>query len=48
MLNEYFGKSTQLTTMRDNLAIKYKADKTCPLTTDDVLTNFSQKHHIWN
>ena len=22
-----FGKSTQLTTMRDNLAIKYKADK---------------------
>ena len=27
-----FGKSTQLTTMRDNLAIKYKADKTCPVT----------------
>ena len=24
-----FGKSIQLTTMRDNLAIKYKADKTC-------------------
>ena len=35
-----FGKSIQLTTMRDNyIAIKYNADKTCPVTTGYFLTN---------
>ena len=27
-----FGKSTELSTMRNDLAIEYQADKTCPVT----------------
>ena len=28
-----FGKSIELSTMRNDLAIEYQADKTCPVTT---------------
>lgn len=28
-----FGKTTELSTLRNDLANKYKADKTCPVTT---------------
>ena len=41
-----FGKSTQLTTMRDNLAIKYKADKTCPVTTGIFLRIVSEASYM--
>ena len=37
-----FGKSTELATMRKDLAIEYKADKTCPVTTGIFLRIVSE------
>ena len=37
-----FGKSTELSTMRNDLAIEYQADKTCPVTTGIFLRIVSE------
>lgn len=37
-----FGKSTELSTMRNDLAIEYHADKTCPVTTGIFLRIISE------
>ena len=37
-----FGKSTELSTMRNDLAIQYQADKTCPVTTGIFLRIVSE------
>lgn len=37
-----FGKSTELATMRNDLAIEYQADKTCPVTTGIFLRIVSE------
>ena len=37
-----FGKSTELSTMRNDLAIDYQADKTCPVTTGIFLRIVSE------
>ena len=37
-----FGKSTDLATMRNDLAIEYQADKTCPVTTGIFLRIVSE------
>ncbi len=37
-----FGKSTELSTMRNDLAIEYQADKTCPVTTGIFLRIISE------
>ena len=37
-----FGKSTELSTMRYDLAIEYQADKTCPVTTGIFLRIISE------
>ncbi len=47
IINEYihqipFGKSTNLATMRSDLASKYQADKTCPVTTGIFLRIVSE------
>ena len=38
-----FGKSTELATMRNDLAIEYQADKTCPVTTGIFLRIVSEE-----
>ena len=37
-----FGKSTELSTMRNDLAIEHQADKTCPVTTGIFLRIISE------
>jgi len=37
-----YGKSTELSTMRKDLAIEYQADKTCPVTTGIFLRIVSE------
>ena len=37
-----FGKSTELSTMRNDLATDYQADKTCPVTTGIFLRIVSE------
>ena len=37
-----FGKSTELSTMRNDLAVEYQADKTCPVTTGIFLRIVSE------
>jgi hypothetical protein len=37
-----FGTSTELSTMRNDLAIEYQADKTCPVTTGIFLRIISE------
>ena len=42
-----YGKFVEPSTMRDDLAKKYKADKTCPITTG-IFCELFQKHHTRN
>ena len=41
-----FGKSTELSTMRNDLATDYQADKTCPVTTGIFLRIVSEASYM--
>ena len=41
-----FGKSTELSIMRNDLAIDYQADKTCPVTTGIFLRIISEASYM--